>query len=192
MKKSILIIVSLLYCLGVFAQDVERYKEYHDKGRSLILQGEYEKAIHYLDTAIVIMPFYTAIFQDRGYANMQLKKYDEAIMDFDHVLNIKPYLSEVHLQRGMALYHKHLLNESEMDLLEVLNSNPSKSKEAILYLNNIQKERKIINDQKQIQNLNSLRYQLERERISRARHREEIIWNTAIPLAFWTTVFLSW
>ena len=188
MKKSILILICLVCNVVLFAQNVERYKEYHDKGRNLILQGEYKKAIPYLDSAIVIMPYYTAIFQDRGYAKMQLKKYQEAIIDFDHVLDKKPYLSEVHLQRGMALYHQNRLDESEMDLLEVLNSNPSKSKEAVIYLNNIQKEREITSQQ----NLSSLRYKVEKERISRARHREEIIWNTAIPLAFWTTVFLSW
>lgn len=188
MKKSILILIGLACHLVILAQNVERYKEYHDEGRNLILQGKYEKAIPYLDSAIVIMPYYTAIFQDRGYAKMQLKKYQEAITDFNHVLDKKPYLSEVHLQRGMALYHQHRLNESEMDLLEALNSNPSKSKEAIIYLNNIRKEREISSQQ----NLNTLRYQVEQERMRRARHREEIIWNTAIPLAFWTTLFLSW
>ena len=156
------------------------------------MQGEYEKAILYLDTAITIMPYYSTIFQDRGYAKMQLKKYDEAILDFDHVLSKTPYLSEVRLQRGMALYHLNRLNESESDLLEVLNSNPKKSREVIIYLDNIQREREITAQQNYDAMLQSMRFQVENERIYRARHREEVIWNTVVPLAFWTTVFLTW
>ncbi len=184
--------MGLFYFSGVFSQNVERYKEYHDNGRTLILQGEYEKAISHLDTAINIMPYYSTIFQDRGYAKMQLKKYDDAILDFDHVLNKKPYLSEVRLQRGMALYHVNRLTESEHDLLEVLNSNPNKSHEVIIYLDNIRKEREIIAQQNYDEMVQSIRYQIENERIKRARYREEVIWNTVVPLAFWTTVFLSW
>lgn len=192
MKNIFFLVVGVFYFSGVFSQNVERYKEYHDKGKTLILQGEYEKAILYLDTAINIMPYYPTIFKDRGYAKMQLKKYEDAILDFDHVLNKKPYLFEVRLQRGMALYHVNRLNESESDLLEVLNSKPNKSHEAIIYLNNIREEREITSQQNYDEMLQSIRFKIENERIHRARHREEVIWNTIVPLAFWTTVFLSW
>jgi len=165
--------------------------KYHDKGRMLILEGKYEQAIPHLDTAIHIMPYYPTIFQDRGYAKMQLKKYNEAILDFTHVLNKKPYLTEARLQRGMAYYHINRLDESEYDLVEVMNSNPSKSREAIIYLDNIQIERDIAFERNQ-EKLMELRYRVENERIMRARHREEVIWNTVVPLAFWTTVFLTW
>lgn len=192
MKNLLLLVVGVFYFSGVFSQNVERYKKYHDNGRTLILQGEYQKAISHLDTAINIMPYYSTIFQDRGYAKMQLKKYDDAILDFNHVLSKKPYLSEVRLQRGMALYHTNHLNESELDLLEVLHSNPNKSHEAIIYLDNIQKERKITAQQNHDEMLQSIRFKIENERIYRARHREEVIWSTVVPLAFWTTVFLTW
>jgi len=191
MKKSFLFIFSLLFCYAIFAQNVERYMKYHDKGRMLILEGKYEQAIPHLDTAIHIMPYYPTIFQDRGYAKMQLKKYNEAILDFTHVLNKKPYLTEARLQRGMAYYHINRLDESEYDLVEVMNSNPSKSREAIIYLDNIQIERDIAFERNQ-EKLMELRYRVENERIMRARHREEVIWNTVVPLAFWTTVFLTW
>ncbi|MBN2598666.1 hypothetical protein [Labilibaculum sp.] len=192
MKNLLFLVIGIFGFSGVFSQNVERYMEYHDKGRTLILQGEYEKAVLYLDTAINIMPYYSTIFQDRGYAKMQLKKYAEAILDFDHVLSKKPYLSEVRLQRGMALYHLNRLNESESDLIEVLNSNPNKSREVIIYLDNIQKEREITAQQNYDAMLQSIRFQVENERLYRARHREEVIWNTVVPLAFWTTVFLTW
>jgi len=191
MKKSFLLTFSLLFCYAVFAQNVERYMEYHDKGRMLILEGKYVEAIPYLDTAINIMPYYPTIFQDRGYAKMQLKKYHEAILDFNHVLNKKPFLTEARLQRGMAYYHTNQLNESEYDLVEVINSSPSKSREAIIYLENIQRERDVAFAKNQ-EKLMALRYRVENERMMRARHREEVIWNTVVPLAFWTTVFLTW
>ena len=192
MKKLLFLLISIFYFSAIFSQNVKRYKEYHDNGRKLILQGEYEKAILNLDTAITIMPYYSAIFQDRGYAKMQIKKYQEAILDFDHVLSKKPYLSEIRLQRGMALYHENRLDESESDLITVLNSNPNKNREAIIYLDNIQKEREFASQQNHDEMLRSIRYQVENERIYRARHREEVIWNTVLPLAFWTSIFLSW
>lgn len=191
MKASIFILIGLLFSLTVQSQNVERYMKYHDKGRMLILEGKHEQAIPYLDTAINIMPYYPTIFQDRGYAYMQLKKYKKAILDFDHVLAKKPYMNEVKLQRGMAYYHLNRLNDSERDLIDVLNANPNKGREVIIYLDNIQKEKEIAYLKNQ-QQLDYLRLQVENERLQRARHREEVIWNTVVPLAFWTTVFLTW
>ena len=191
MKKIILIILGFLCFSGLSSQNVERYKDYHDKGRTLILKGEYNHAIQSLDTAISIMPYYSTIFQDRGYAQMQLKNYDAAVLDFNHVLDKKPYLDEVRLQRGMALYHLNRLDEAEVDLIRVINSTPNKMQEAIIYLDNIEKEKQLI-AQNVHRNLHAKRLQIENQRLNRARHREEIIWGTAVPLAFWTTVFLCW
>ncbi|WP_171595895.1 tetratricopeptide repeat protein [Marinifilum caeruleilacunae] len=191
MKTAIIVLVNVLLTFALQAQNVERYMKYHDKGRMLILEGKYNDAIPQLDTAIRIMPYYPTIFQDRGYAYMQLKKYDKAILDFDHVLQKKPYMTEVRLQRGMAYYHLNRLNESEQDLIAVANSNPQKSREALIYLDNIRKEKELAYIENQ-QQLEYLRLQVENERLQRARHREEVIWNTVVPLAFWTTVFLTW
>nr|WP_320119108.1 hypothetical protein [uncultured Marinifilum sp.] len=191
MKKQILFLLGLFLCSIPQAQNVERYMQYHDKGRMLILEGKYQSAIPYLDTAINIMPYYPAIFLDRGYAKMQVKQYNKAISDFTHVLNKKPYMTEARLQRGMAYYHINRLDESEQDLLQVVNSNPSKSRELIVYLDNIQEERRL-NMEKNKQTLYQLRLTAENERMRRARHREEVIWNSVVPLAFWTTVFLTW
>lgn len=191
MKTIIITLIGTLLSIVAFSQNVERYMKYHDQGRMLILEGKYELAISYLDTAIQIMPYYPTIFQDRGYAYMQLKKYEEAILDFDHVLLKKPYMTEVKLQRGMASYHLNRLSDSEQDLIEVINSNPNKNREAIIYLENIRKEKELAHH-KYHQDINQIRWQIEHERIQRARHREEVIWNTVVPLAFWTTVFLTW
>ena len=188
MKNILLVVLCILCFTELRSQNVERYKEYHDKGRSQILKGNYKNAIHYLDTAISIMPYYSTIFQDRGYAQMQLKEYTAAIFDFDNVLNKKPYLDEVRLQRGMALYHLQRLDEAEEDLIQVLNSTPNKIREATIYLENIQKEKQLINQN----DLDEMRNRVESERLNRARHRENIIWGTVVPLAFWTSVFLCW
>ncbi len=192
MKNLFLITLCILCFTELSSQNVERYKKYHDKGRAFILKGEYKNAIYNLDTAISIMPYYSAIFQDRGYAQMQLKDYTAAIQNFNHVLNKKPFLDEVRLQRGMALYHLHRLNEAEEDLIQVVNSTPNRIREATLYLDNIQKEKQIIIQNQNRNDLNEIRNQLENKRLNRARHREEIIWGTAFPLAFWTSVFLCW
>jgi len=192
MNKIITLLTLIIISFAsIKAQNVERYKDYHDKGRMLILEGKYQEAIAQLDTAIQIMPYYARIFQDRGYAYMQLKNYELAVRDFDHVLKKQPYLNEVKLQRGMALYHLNYLDDAEKDLISVQEARPDKNYEAEYYLNNIYKEKELLRHQEQ-EKINKLRYQAESYRLERARHREDIIWNTVVPLAFWTTLFLSW
>lgn len=192
MNKIVTLICLLLVCnIAVKAQNVERYKTYHDKGRLLILEGKYKEAIIQLDTAINIMPYYARIFQDRGYAYMQIKNYEAALRDFDHVLKKQAYLKEVRLQRGMALYHLNHIYEAEEDLLIVKKGNPSKNFEADYYLENIQREKEYREIKKQ-ERIDILKYQAESRRLERARHRENVIWNTVVPLAFWTSVFLTW
>ncbi len=192
MNKLIsLIIFFTLSLASVKAQNVERYKDYHDKGRMLILEGKYKAAVAQLDTAIQIMPYYARIFQDRGYAHMQLKNYGLAIRDFNHVLNKQPYLNEVKLQRGMALYHLNYLDDAERDLLSIRKARPDKNFEAEFYLESIYKEKEMLLH-KEIDRINALRYQAESRRLERARYREDVIWNTVVPLAFWTSVFLTW
>ncbi len=160
-------------------------------GRLLILEGKYYEAISKLDSAIQIMPYYARIFQDRGYAYMQLKNYKLALRDFDHVLKKQPYLNEVKLQRGMALYHLNYLDDAERDLLSIRKARPDKNIEAEYYLESINKEKELMRYKEQ-ERINVLRYQVESRRLERARHREDVIWNTVVPLAFWTSVFLTW
>ena len=192
MNKLISLLILLTLSLAsVKAQNVERYKAYHDKGRMFILEGKYEEAITQLDTAIQIMPYYARIFQDRGYAYMQLKNYKLAIRDFNHVLKKQPYLNEVKLQRGMALYHLNYLDEAERELIAIKKARPDKNIEATYYLESINKEKELMHYKEQ-EEINLLRYQTEFRRLKRARHREDIIWNTVVPLAFWTSVFLAW
>ena len=187
---SLFMLFTISFAL-VKAQNVERYKDYHDKGRMLILEGKYQKAIPQLDSAIQIMPYYALIFQDRGYAYMQLKNYKLAVRDFDHVLEKQPYLNEVRLQRGMALYHLNYLDEAEKELLMIRDSRPYKNFEVEYYLENIYKEKELIRYRQQ-EKIDILRYQAESRRLERARHREDVIWHTVVPLAFWTSVFLTW
>jgi len=192
MNKLITVIILFTLSLAcVKAQNVERYKDYHDKGRMLILEGKYKQAISQLDTAILIMPYYARIFQDRGYAYMQIKNYKLAIRDFDHVLKKQPYLNEVKLQRGMALYHLNYLDDAERDLLSIRKARPDKNFEAEYYLESINKEKELLRYKEQAR-IDELRYRAEMHRMERARHREDVIWNTVVPLAFWTSVFLTW
>lgn len=189
--KQLISIFIFLTSLSCFGQNVERYKEFHDKGRSLILEEKYEQAILQLDTAISIMPYYTSIFQDRGYAYMQLKNYEAAVKDFDYVLGKKKYLYQVRLQRGMALYHLNYISEAYDDILAVQMSSPEKSYETEMYLSGISKEMNI-NNRINSDQLRRNHLSLEHKRIQRARHREQVIVATVIPLAFWASIFLCW
>ncbi|MFA8433484.1 MAG: hypothetical protein ACEPOZ_03110 [Marinifilaceae bacterium] len=192
MRLRLLFILSILISTTVSSQNIERYKEYHDAGRMLILEGKYKEAIPQLDTAIAIMHYYPTIYQDRGYAKMQLKDYEGALSDFNHVLEKKPYMKEVRLQRAMALFHLNELSWAEEDLLIVLKDSPVKSKEAVDYLYQVQNALQKQAEEAYQRDFYLIQAQLERERILRARHREQVIWNTVVPLAFWTTVFLTW
>ncbi len=187
---TILVLITIGFA-SVKAQNVERYKIYHEKGRLLILEGKYKEAIVQLDTAIQIMPYYALIFQDRGYAYMQIKNYELAVRDFDTVLKKQPYINEVKLQRGMALYHLNYLDDAEKDLLSVRKTRPDKNFEVEYYLESINKEKELLRYKEQ-ERIDELRFITESRRLERARHRENIIWNAVVPLAFWTTVFLTW
>ena len=175
----------------VIPQNVERYKKYHDRGREEVLQGRYEIAILYFDTANQIMPYYPTIYQDKGYAGIQLKRYEDAVEDFNYVLEKKPYMHEVRFQRGIAFYHLDQFDLAKIDLEEVINNSPKKIAEADKYLEYTLMAIAEIDALNQAE-INAQQAILEKERLAAARQREAMIWGTVVPLALWTALFIWW
>lgn len=172
-------------------QNVERYKKYHDRGREEVLQGKYEIAISYFDTANQIMPYYPTIYQDKGYAEMQLKRYEDAVEDFNYVLEKKPYMHEVRLQRGIAFYHLDQFDLARIDLEAVIKNSSKKIAEANEYLDYTLRAIAEIDALNQAE-IDAQQAILEKERLAAARQREALIWGTVVPLALWTALFIWW
>jgi tetratricopeptide (TPR) repeat protein len=201
MKINILIrnlsIAFLLFCGMAFTLNAQEragaYKKFMDEGRQLALQGKYQEAIGQFDKAIETMPYYYLLYQDRGYAEMQLKQYDAAIADFSVVLDKKPYIQESRYLRGIAYFNINELAKAQHDL-EYLTQEPNPPKEVPVYLAKIRELQQKNEADKQAEHQQWAREQqiLEQERIERSRRNEQIIWGTVVPLAFWTAVYLSW
>lgn len=191
--KRILLILAFSGIAGLFAQRAADYKAPADRGRSLALAGEYQAAVAALDSAIRIMPYYPALFKDRGYARLQLRDYQGAVEDFSVVLDKQPYQHEIRMLRGVARLNLNLNREALQDFQAVKQEAPENPRvDAYIDL----ARQAIAASQGGAGNayeayLQSRQY-LEDQRYNEMRRREAIIWGTVVPLLFWTTVFATW
>jgi tetratricopeptide (TPR) repeat protein len=189
MKRQVLLIGLLLSLQIGFAQRAADYKRFLDAGRSAVLQGNYQIGKAYFDTAIQVMPYYPAIYQDRGYAYMQLKSYENAIQDFSFVLEKQPYQHEVRALRGEAFYYLGRNEEALDDFEQVVKEDPANSR-AIKRVETMRTMvRASATDQQHYDNERRIE---EEVRYKAACEREEVIFNTVLPLLFWTAVFATW
>ncbi len=188
--KRIFFLFVFLVPVTLFAQRAGEYKKYHDEGRKCVLQGEYQKGVAYFDTAASIMPYYALIYQDRAYAHMQLHNYQSALNDFDQALKMKPFLHDLYLQKGIAMFHLGRYLDARIQLQNFWAENPDN-----VMVNDylrFTEQALMLQEKKREDELNKYQFEQERYRWERAREREQIIWDTVLPLTFWTVVFLSW
>ena len=87
---------------SVSAETAEEWKE---KGISLAMSGEYEKAIECFDKAIELNPNYADAYYDRGLTYYQLKRYEKAIEDYNKAIELNLSDAEAYYDRGLT-YHK--------------------------------------------------------------------------------------
>ncbi len=187
MKRTAILLILLWLTQFITAQRAENYKKYLDLGRTEVLKGNYLAGKALFDTAISVMPYYPAIYQDRGYALMQLKHYENAISDFTIVLLKQPYQAEVRYLRGEAYYYVGKYQEALTDFEQVLTDVPGNSKA----MERITQMQKFLVKSTSYQNTDQ-RKEDEEIRYNAAREREAVIWGTVVPLLFWTAVFTSW
>lgn len=194
MKKTIIAFFLIFINSFVFSQHVDEYKNYHEHGRELLLQGLYNEAIIQLDSAISMMPYGSEMYYERGYSKMQLKKYKESILDFSMVINKTPHKYHAYISRAIARYHIDNFYGAKQDLKKALNKDPENSiaKEYLAIVENALKEIRQQNNQQTYNSIHQKQTELQNSRYERRRQREQVIWGTVIPIAFWTSIFLTW
>ena len=104
MKKIlILILMSLFFCTGIFAQT---QKEIFDNGVIFFKKGQYQNAIDAFSELIELAPNHADAFKNRGVSYMKQEKFDLAIKDFETAKKIFPELKGLYSNLGVAWYHK--------------------------------------------------------------------------------------
>jgi Flp pilus assembly protein TadD len=68
----------------------ENTSELAKKGSQLILDGDFEKALNYLDQAIMMEPNNPDLLNKKGIALRALGRYDEALECFNKSLQLDP------------------------------------------------------------------------------------------------------
>lgn len=194
MKKTIIVFFLLFINFFLFSQNVDEYKNYHEYGRELLLQGLYNEAIIQLDSAIAMMPYGSEMYYERGYSKMQLKKYKESILDFSMVINKTPHKYHAYISRAIARYHIDNFYGAKQDLKKALSKDPENliAKEYLEIVENSLREITQQNNQQTYHSIHQKQTELQNTRYERRRKREQVIWGTVIPIAFWTSVFLTW
>ena len=191
MKQFLICAFFLLSLVAVKAQeDVNKYKDFQQAGRDNIIAGEYEKAVANFDSALNIMEYSSSSYYERGFAQMELKNYSEAIADFSKVIELAPHKYYAYTNRAICYLQQDKIMTAKRDIDKALELDPENEQarelraeinQALAYINQQQQEK-----------LNQMQYQEELIRRQRRRENAAIIAGTLIPLAFWTTIFLTW
>ncbi len=197
--KILLIIPFLLLSLVTQAQhtskkDVSQYKPYQDSARALLLRGKYKKAVAKFDTSLSIMPYNSGAYYERGYCHMQLGNYSKALLDFSTVIERADYKYQAYIGRAMAKYQLNDFYGARNDLEHALKLNPE-DKEAKRYKTLVDgaiAELERQNNAITMKRIQQQQMQEQRDRYARRRNLEGLVWGTIIPMAFWTTIFLTW
>ncbi|MDO9511060.1 MAG: hypothetical protein Q7J34_04830 [Bacteroidales bacterium] len=189
-KSGFFVLFAFLMIPMAFSQRAEDYQFYMNTGREEVLKGNYTTGIVYFDTAIRIMPYYPVLYQDRGYAHLQMKQYGEAASDFSKALDKKPWLTELRFLRGVSYFNLGKTQQAYDDFIRVTEENPQHP-QAFDYMNTC-KETLTETFGNSSHEANEWARQAEEERYYRSREREAVIWGTVIPLLLWTAVFASW
>ena len=186
----LLMITFCVFFSGIlFAQRAEAYKPISDRARSLTLQGKYPEAILAFDSAIRIMPYYPALYKDRGYAHLQMKDYPSAALDFTVVLDKQPWQHEVRMLRGVAYLNNGQAQPALDDFRRIKQDDPENTRVDPYLAQAVSETESEVAGNIEVQ---QARMRLEEERYYEMRRREEVIWGTVVPLLFWATVFATW
>lgn len=189
-RLVLFVLFGILMIPIAYSQRAEDYKFYMNTGREEVLKGNYTIGIHYFDTAIRIMPYYPMLYQDRGYAHLQMKHYGEAAADFTKVLEKKPWLTELRFLRGVSYFNLEKTQQAYDDFSRVTEENPQHP-QAFDYKSACMEALSEASGMRTFKSKEWARL-AEEERYYRSRERETVIWGTVIPLLLWTAVFASW
>ncbi len=115
------LIVFFVCCLAVPGRvSAETAREYLDRGKVLILKGEYDKAVSDFDKALSINPKNADAFRNRGLAWLRKGDRDKAIADFTKSLGIDPKSAWAYTNRGLAWWRKGEYDKALPDYLKAV------------------------------------------------------------------------
>ncbi|MGD8343907.1 MAG: tetratricopeptide repeat protein, partial [Desulfobacterales bacterium] len=120
--KTVLAIIgiALLMYAAVWAQD----EDWHDKGRRLLGQQQYDEAIKAFSTAIDIIPLDYQSYNYRGVTWALKGDFDQAIADYSKAIEIRPRYAEAYNNRGFAHTQTGNLKSALNDYTRALEINP--------------------------------------------------------------------
>ena len=97
------LIVLLLSINSLFAQEEKsKDEQFFDQGLSYFDAENYQYAIMYFDSAIIVNTENVEAYAFRGISKFMLKQYNEAVEDFDLCLILEPGYAEVYYYRGLS------------------------------------------------------------------------------------------
>jgi len=122
MNKYILLIVSMLFTINLFAQvDKVKSKEYFHKADSLFDLQKHELVILYCDSAIEQDAENIEAYAFRGVSKFNLNRYEEAINDFDLALILNNGYAEIYYYRGLSKLELGVKKQACEDFYEAYN-----------------------------------------------------------------------
>ncbi|MBI5159277.1 tetratricopeptide repeat protein [Candidatus Micrarchaeota archaeon] len=118
-------------------EDVEELKDgenpvdcrtYYRRGNVFLEKNDFDKAIEYYNTALVLNPGFAEAYYNRGLCYYQMREFDVAIKEFGKAIEFSPLDSKIYVNRGIAYYRKLCFVKAIADFDEAVSLNPSYSK----------------------------------------------------------------
>ena len=128
-------LIKLFYELKEFDNVIEYAEDYYKKfkksseilarlGDALYEKGEFEKAINYLDEALISDPVFNFSYIIRGKCYANLNEYDKAIDDLNKAIEIDSTWSLAYKERGYCYKKQNKKRLAQRDYFEALKVNP--------------------------------------------------------------------
>jgi len=103
---------------------LENEYTWFQKSREAFNDGDFERAVEYLDEAIAVNPLFYEGWQSRGITLENLKRYDEALFSFEMALGIGEENKEIMRKKGRILANKGLWNKAIECFEDLTDQNP--------------------------------------------------------------------
>jgi tetratricopeptide (TPR) repeat protein len=121
--KTVLVIIGIaLILLGPVARAQD--EDWHDRGRRLLGQQQYDAAIKAFSTAIDIIPLDYQSYNYRGVCRALKGDFNAAIADYSKAIEIRPRYAEAYNNRGFAHTQTGNLKAALNDYTRALEINP--------------------------------------------------------------------